>query len=63
MGEVLQQTYRDFWRKISESCFELGRLWREEDGDLGSTFLLPWRWENTTFDQNIDFMKQNSEIT
>ena len=57
MGDVLQQTYPNFRRKISENCCELGRLWREEDGGLGSTFILRWRCENTKFDQNKDFMK------
>ena len=28
-----------------------------KDRGLGSTFILSWRWENTTFNQNRDFMK------
>ena len=44
-------------KKNSESCCGLGRLWREDDGGLGSAFILPWRWENRTFDRNRDFMK------
>ena len=57
MGEVLQQAYSGFWRKMSESCCELAKIWIEEDGGLGSTFMLPWHWENATFDRNRDFMK------
>ena len=41
MGEVLQQAYPYFWKENSESCCGLGRLWREDDGGLGSNFILP----------------------
>ena len=55
--KLLQQIYPDFWRKNLESRCQFGRPWREADGGLGSTFIFPWRWENTTFDRNRDFVK------
>ena len=44
-------------KKKKESGWGLGRHWKEDDGGLGSAFILPWRWEKTTFDRNRDFMK------
>ena len=57
MGGVLQKACLDFGKKFQKDVVNYQGFEERKMGGLGSTFILPRRLANTTFDQNRDFMK------
>ena len=57
MGEVLQQAFPDFWRKISESCCELVGFEERMMGIWAPLLYCHDVRRIQHFDRNRDFMK------